>query len=165
MSARRGQLHLTAHECSLRSALRPARPQISSCAWVAPDQAIDSLGHCVAVRLHRITSRWLGPALDAFQAAPLVPGTGSGTWRLRRQVIYRTGVLRHWPLLGFCGLELMGCVLGPREAPFGSQFDLLGMYGTHWTAEYRFRTSDCRSWGPAGLRGPCGRSQGLRLSV
>jgi hypothetical protein len=42
------------------------------------------------------------------------------------------------------GLELPEFVLGPREAPFGSQFDLLGMFGTHWTTDCRLPISDFR---------------------
>ena len=42
-------------------------------------------------------ARWLGPALGAIRHRILGLGLGSTTWRLRRHVIYRVGVTRHWP--------------------------------------------------------------------
>ena len=90
-----GQQHLTADKSSGCALGTPPELGLERCAgsWAAPGQAIDSLGHCVSVPpASGAVSRWLGPALGASRRGIPVPGTGSGTWRLRRHVIYRVGV-------------------------------------------------------------------------
>ena len=133
----RHQRRLTADKCSAppRHSARFGS-EIWSCSWVAPDQAIDSFGHSVAAPPPS------GPRVDGWalrssrsERSVMCLGAGSGTWRLRRHVIYRVGVRRN-------RADKVHCPLPPSGGQPRSTQCLVDLAACESSAMIRWRRQD-----------------------